>query len=100
MRISLLLTQSLTRRPIRPLSTFALVQPTAALSMSSTKTNPKRPLPDDIAPEAKRQHIEEEVPEPGGEEDWFKGMICQYHLPDRSRRLSAAKLTCAGLPQL
>ena len=44
-------------------------------SSSSTKTNAKRPVPDEIAPETKRHKKDDQEQ---ADEDWFSGNICQY----------------------
>lgn len=90
------LLQALSHRSpaLKPLATASRSGPIARATMSSasssrpstTKTHPKRPVPDDIAPAAKRQHVEEAVPKTSqhagkqADEDWFKGMICACHL--------------------
>lgn len=66
-----------TLRPLQPVTFPRATITTRAMSTSSSScpTNPKRPLPDDIAPEAKRPKHDDESA--AVEEDWFMGNICQ-----------------------
>lgn len=90
------------RRPVSQLLLLLPPRPIAACRQMTTSTTSKkrpasptdgnRPMPDEVAPEAKRRHVEADVPKPtqdGADEaktkteaddDWFKGMLCRSRL--------------------
>lgn len=77
------------QRP-RPINLRAACRSMAATSKKrpASPTGADKPQPDEIAPEAKRRHVEQDVPQPTQEgadeakskkeadDDWFKGMLC------------------------
>jgi hypothetical protein len=100
----LLLLRYLAPQSRRPVSQLLLLppRPIAACRQMTTSTTSKkrpasptddnRPMPDEVAPEVKRRHVEADVPKPtqnGADEaktkteaddDWFKGMLCRSRL--------------------
>ncbi|KAL7411659.1 DNA photolyase, FAD-binding/Cryptochrome [Mrakia frigida] len=66
-------------------------------SSASTSTNPKRPVPDDINPETKRQKKDDQTQ---ADEDWFNGNICAFFDGDVAEKLDEGRADqVASLPR-